>query len=315
MTKNMRTLGSVAMVLLSMIFAVSVCAQSLQPTPEKAKPGKSRSRTPAEDKPTPVERLTNLEGFGTTGRIPKFGGGDFLVNSLIFESFAGRIGIGTQTPGSLLSVNGQIETLTGGVKFPDGSVQVTAGVAPTEVVNSLNGLKGALTLNAGTNIAVTPSGNTLTIAAPNALTQVTHDNSLMGNGTAALPLRVASSSQDTAVDRFWEDQDNASFLGSFVTVDLITVPAGKQLVVQHVSIVCSFGSGDEPIFPLINNGSGKRHFFNMTRPGTANLWTTSQSMTFHLNTGEHLVVLVQKTTSAPVGFCSVSASGRFVPVQ
>ena len=316
MTKNIRTLGftnSVAILSLSTIFAISVCAQSPQPTLEKAKSGKSRSRKPDEKQTTPAERLTNLEGFGTTGRIPKFGGGDFLVNSLIFESFAGRIGIGTQTPGSLLSVNGQIETLAGGVKFPDGSVQLTAGAAPTDVVSSLNGLKGALTLNAGTNIAITPSGNTLTIAAPNALTGVAHNNTLTGNGTAASPLGVASSSQDTAADRFFDHQINA-FQGETEFIEFMTVPVGKQLIVQHVSIHCSFAVGDEPVVASINNGIAE-HYLIMTRSGSANRWTASQPLTVHLNANESVRVIVQKTTSAAVGTCFVGVSGRFVPVQ
>src|SRR5262249_10543835 len=50
----------------------------------------------------------NLSGFGTAGQIAKFGGGDFLVNSVIAEDSSGRIGIGTTTPTSALTVAGQI---------------------------------------------------------------------------------------------------------------------------------------------------------------------------------------------------------------
>jgi hypothetical protein len=39
----------------------------------------------------------------------------------------GNVGIGTEEPESLLTVAGVIESTTGGVKFPDGSVQTTAG--------------------------------------------------------------------------------------------------------------------------------------------------------------------------------------------
>lgn len=38
----------------------------------------------------------------------------------------GKVGIGTLTPSSPLSVNGVIESLNGGIKFPDGSIQSTA---------------------------------------------------------------------------------------------------------------------------------------------------------------------------------------------
>lgn len=41
-----------------------------------------------------------------------------------------NVGIGTTSPGEKLSVNGTIESTTGGFKFPDGTVQTTAGGGP-----------------------------------------------------------------------------------------------------------------------------------------------------------------------------------------
>ncbi len=51
----------------------------------------------------------------------------------------GDVGIGTSTPGQLLSVAGTIESTTGGFKFPDGTTQTTAGG-----VRSFNGRTGAV---------------------------------------------------------------------------------------------------------------------------------------------------------------------------
>lgn len=61
-----------------------------------------------------------------------------------------KVGIGTTTPGEKLSVNGVIETMTGGVKFPDGSIQTTAsqniqspsGASATYAVTDLRQLYG-----------------------------------------------------------------------------------------------------------------------------------------------------------------------------
>ncbi|HKQ74784.1 MAG TPA: hypothetical protein VJ810_13915 [Blastocatellia bacterium] len=109
----------------------------------------------------------NLDFFGTPGRIPMFTGGDFLADSVIWQDFNGRIGIGTQRPGAaLLTVAGQIETTSGGIKFPNGTVQTTS--------------------------------------AAGSLFQVNHNATLTGNGTegsplgVAVPLRLTTSSQPVA---------------------------------------------------------------------------------------------------------------------
>jgi hypothetical protein len=176
-------------------------------------------------------------GSGAPGFISKWQGvsGSFtytLGNSNIFDDKFGKVGIGTTAPTSPLTVQGMIETTMGGYKFPDGTVQTTAGLASIfhdatltgngtgdsplgiapggvgtpqlannavtaikiaggTVVRSLNGLFDNIQLAAGSNITITPSGNTLTIAATNALTGVAHNTTLTGNGTQASPLAVS----------------------------------------------------------------------------------------------------------------------------
>jgi hypothetical protein len=75
-----------------------------------------------------------VTGGGTTGRLSKWTGVDgsnsfSLGNSIIFEDKFGKVGIGTITPTSPLTVQGMIETTLGGYKFPDGTIQTTAGLA------------------------------------------------------------------------------------------------------------------------------------------------------------------------------------------
>ena len=83
-----------------------------------------------------------------------FVGGDLLADSVIMQDFNNRIGIGTTTPGTaLLTVAGQIHTTSGGIKFPNGTVQTTS--------------------------------------AAGALFQVIHNATLSGNGTEPSPLGVA----------------------------------------------------------------------------------------------------------------------------
>jgi hypothetical protein len=65
-------------------------------------------------------------------------------------------------------------------------------IAAGQVVKSLNGLFDIVSLTAGSNVTITPSGNSLSIAAPNALGSVAHNATLAGNGASASPLGIAN---------------------------------------------------------------------------------------------------------------------------
>src|SRR5262249_13216898 len=97
-------------------------------------------------------------GSGSVGRVTKWAGStsseSSIVDSTIFEDKFGKVGVGTDTPTSRLTVAGPIESPTGGIKFPDGSVQSSSAVG--------------------------------------ALGSVAHDMTLTGQGTSASPLAVAS---------------------------------------------------------------------------------------------------------------------------
>ncbi len=70
------------------------------------------------------------QATSTPGKIAKFTGTKTIGDSNITEDSAGKIGIGTTLPTSMLTVNGIIEMISaqGGLKFPDGTMQTTAGV-------------------------------------------------------------------------------------------------------------------------------------------------------------------------------------------
>ena len=97
-----------------------------------------------------------VSGGGTGGRLTKWTGftsnTSVIGDSNIYEDKFGKVGIGTTAPTSLLTVQGMIETF-GGIKFADGTTQMTS--------------------------------------AAGALFGVAHDGTLQGNGNLASPLGVA----------------------------------------------------------------------------------------------------------------------------
>ena len=90
-------------------------------------PGKNQS--PAKKGEAVQQSGFNVSAVGTLGQIPKFTSTNTLVDSVISEDKFGNVGLGTTLPKSKLTVNGMIETTMGGLKFPDGTVQMTAAVS------------------------------------------------------------------------------------------------------------------------------------------------------------------------------------------
>jgi hypothetical protein len=81
--------------------------------------------------------------FGNPGSAPNAGAivfnpfGGTLSNGLVLRTDDtnrlaiaenGNVGIGTTNPGSKLTVSGMVETTSGGIKFPNGTVQTTAAI-------------------------------------------------------------------------------------------------------------------------------------------------------------------------------------------
>jgi len=127
----------------------------------------------------------------------------------------------------------------GGVTTADlATAAVTSDkIAPGQVVKSLNDLFDNITLSAGANITLTPAvGNILTIAAPKALTAVSHDPSLTGDGTNGSPLRIAS---PPSIGAFFTNEDvsgGAGLDGPGRDVLSKTVPAGSYVIFARVDL-------------------------------------------------------------------------------
>src|SRR5262249_12468510 len=93
--------------------------------------------------PSKTQSQTDAAALGsnTPGRIAKFTGTKTMGDSNITEDDSGKIGVGTTLPTSPLTVNGVIETTSaqGGIKFPNGTVQTTAGLPAVSRDDTLKG--------------------------------------------------------------------------------------------------------------------------------------------------------------------------------
>lgn len=111
------------------------------------------------------------DGFGAGG-LYWYGGssanyrmGIAANGDVLLAPYGGRVGVGTATPGQQLSVAGTIESLSGGFKFPDGSIQTSAAAGPANAITSINGAAGpGIAIQGSGAISVSTSGNTLTIS-------------------------------------------------------------------------------------------------------------------------------------------------------
>lgn len=189
-------------------------------------------------------------GSGTPGKLAKFKSPNSVGDSVIFEDKFGMVGVGTSLPTSKLTVAGMIEALTGGIKFPDGTVQTTAGVSSITHDQTLtgNGTAGAPLgiANGGVNTTHLANGavsaskiasgtvvRSLNGLADNVSLAAGSNITLTANGNT---LTIASSVKDPALSAFQAQVDLPFENQSSVTGVLVSVPANKRLVIEYVTI-------------------------------------------------------------------------------
>ena len=89
--------------------------------------------------PIPIAAQNVTTTGGKADHLPKFSTATAVVDSSVTE-IGGKVGIGVSgTPSSTLTVNGMIQNLTGGIKFPDNTVQATAGISAVKTNATLSG--------------------------------------------------------------------------------------------------------------------------------------------------------------------------------
>jgi hypothetical protein len=203
-------------------------------------------------------------GFEMSFRDNLLGGGPAGVTSLNGLTGALTIAHGANTT---VNVNGStitIDSVGGGAGSGltavahdnslagSGTVAIPLGIANGQVVRSFNGLHDAITLAAGTNVTLTPSGNTITIASSasggsGGLTSVTHDATLAGAGTGASPLGIAAGGVGNA--QLGSSAVTASKIaaGQVVTSlnslhDGVTLAAGSNITITPVGNTLTFAA-------------------------------------------------------------------------
>jgi hypothetical protein len=98
-------------------------------------PSKSTEASGSPFNITPAAAAPNLPviGSGILGRLTKWTGfnssNSVIGSSTIFEDKDGLVGIGTDSPTSRLTVAGIVHSTVGGFRFPNGTIQTTAGIA------------------------------------------------------------------------------------------------------------------------------------------------------------------------------------------
>lgn len=174
-------------------FAVALSAVSASPAalaagePEAAGAGAIFLPLPLAQCVASVENVAVAGQCTRASSLPKIGQ-LYPLSQDLFVSPSGEVGIGTTQPTSQLTVDGIVHSLSGGFRFPDGSVQTTQrtvgvagetgdqgdqgvkgqkGLPGLPGVVPLNGLSGpSLTLATTGAASVSASGNTITVSAP-----------------------------------------------------------------------------------------------------------------------------------------------------
>src|SRR5262245_40661431 len=201
---------------------------------------------------TPSAAGPNLAvmGGGTVGRLTKWTGfsssNSIIGDTTIYEDKFGKVGIGTDTPTSRLTVSGMIQSTGGGFQFPDGTVQTTSASGALFTVAHNATLTGD-----GTNVSL------LGVTVPLVLTGSNIDNSILkAANTAVLGVGISAIAGERGEGvRAVGGDSNNGFAG-----DGVSARGGKSNFAGGVGVAATGGDGDEiggdGVFAIGGSGTG-----------------------------------------------------------
>ncbi|HKB71189.1 MAG TPA: hypothetical protein VKH46_10135 [Thermoanaerobaculia bacterium] len=135
-----------------------------------------------------------------------------------------------------------------------GTVSLPLGIANGQVVRSLNGLHDAVALAAGTNVTITPSGNTLTIAASGG-----------GSSGFTLPYSATVTTSNPAF-KIENDGSGAAFAAVTQGTAISAVGGGGHLAIPSRATVEAAAMDNSAFFGTSDSGAA---FFGSSGSGTA----------------------------------------------
>jgi hypothetical protein len=139
----------------------------------------------------PGPRISTYLKNSTQGEVEAYNDGTSTPLQLLLNPLGGNVGVGTTTPGQKLSVAGTIESTTGGFKFPDATMQPTAGISQTTAdaryaqLGAANVFTGNVTIS--NELTATTSDNT-TAGLTGSNTATSGANAIGVEGMSASPV-------------------------------------------------------------------------------------------------------------------------------
>ncbi len=223
---------------------------------------------------------TGLVGFSTSGETMILynynDGGDLYLGNNGGPQLAikngGNIGIGTTTPGQKLSVAGTIETTSGGVKFPDGTTQITAFTGSNGSAQFDSGwqaVAGSTTYSYTHGLGTTPLKVTI-LAKDNSTGKVINVSSQYAYGYST----YGGLSSVTMDSNYIRIRTAADRLGAFVNDSLTT---GNIDFSTSTLRVLAWSNGDGPA--SLWSSSGTSAYYN---GGNVGIGTTTPTNKLHV---------------------------------